>query len=47
MVRDLLGRPDELARQLPATHDIKLKEEIEHLAREYGKLGEPWGFVAK
>jgi hypothetical protein len=24
-----------------------VKEEIERLAREYGKLGEPWRFVAK
>jgi hypothetical protein len=32
---------------LAATHDIKVKEGIELLAREYGKLGEPWQFVSK
>jgi hypothetical protein len=32
---------------LAATHDMKVKEEIERLAREYGKLGEPWVFVAR
>jgi hypothetical protein len=37
---------DALARQFAATHDMKVKEEIERLAREYGKLKEPWGFVA-
>jgi hypothetical protein len=26
---------------------MNVKEEIERLAREYGKLKEPWGFVAR
>ena len=30
-----------------ATHDMKVKEEIERLAKEYGKLKEPWVFVVK
>jgi hypothetical protein len=40
-VRDLLGmRLDNLARQFAATHDVKVKEEIERLAAEYDKLKE-------
>jgi hypothetical protein len=47
-VRDLIGKKmDALARQFHQTHDMKVKEEIERLAREYGKLGEPWRFVSK
>jgi len=47
-VRDLLGmRLDKLARHFTAAHDMKVKEEIKRLAREYGKLGEPWRCVAK
>jgi hypothetical protein len=38
---------DKLARQFAATHDVKVKEEIKRLAREYGKLGEPWRFVGR
>jgi hypothetical protein len=38
---------DALARQFHQTHDMKVKDEIERLAREYGKLGEPWRFVAR
>ena len=38
---------DALAQQFAATHDMKVKEEIELLAKEYGKLGEPWRFVSK
>ena len=38
---------DTLARKFAATHDMKVKEEIKRLAREYGKLGEPWRFVAR
>jgi hypothetical protein len=46
-VKDLLEKQmDALARQFAATHDMKVKEEIEQVAREYGKLGEPWVFVA-
>ena len=47
-VRDLLGmRIDKLARHFAATHDMKVKEEIERLAKEYGKLKEPWRLVAR
>jgi len=47
-VKDLFGKQmDALARQFAATHDMKVKEEIERLAKEYGKLGEPWRFVSK
>jgi hypothetical protein len=47
-VKDLLGKQmDALARKFAATHDMKVKEEIERLAKEYGKLGEPWRFVSK
>ena len=38
---------DTLARKFAAAHDMKVKEEIKRLAREYGKLGEPWRCVAK
>jgi hypothetical protein len=38
---------DALAREFAATHDMNVKEEIERLAREYGKLKEPWVFVAR
>jgi hypothetical protein len=44
----LIGKQmDALARRFAATHDMKVKEEIERLAGEYSKLGEPWIFVAK
>jgi hypothetical protein len=46
-IRDLLGKQmDALAREFAATHDVKVKEEIERLAKEYDKLKEPWRFVA-
>ncbi len=46
-VRDLLGmRLDKLAREFATTQDMKVKEEIERLAKEYEKLKEPWRFVA-
>ena len=46
-VKDLLGKQmDALARQFAATHDMKVKDEIDHLAREREKLREPWMFVA-
>jgi hypothetical protein len=46
-VKDLLGKQmDALARQFAATHDMKVKDEINFLAKEYGKLDEPWVFVA-
>jgi hypothetical protein len=37
---------DKLARQFAATHDVTVKEEIDRLGVEYGKLKEPWRFVA-
>jgi predicted DNA-binding protein len=47
-VRELAGeRMDALARRFVRTHNMKVKEEIERLAREYGKLKEPWVFVSK
>jgi hypothetical protein len=47
-VKDLLGKQmDALARQFAATHDMKVKDEINLLAKEYGKFDEPWVFVAK
>jgi hypothetical protein len=33
---------DALARDFPDMHDMEVKNAIECLAREYGKLGEPW-----
>jgi len=47
-IKELVGiRMDALARKFHTTHDMKVKEEIERLAGEYSKLGEPWVFVAK
>jgi hypothetical protein len=44
-VRILLEvRMDALARKFYETHDMKLKDEINRLAREYGKLEGPWVF---
>jgi hypothetical protein len=38
-VRELIGKQmDALARQFAANHDMKVKEELERLAGEYGKL---------
>lgn len=46
-VKDLLGKQiDALVREFDATHDMKVKEEIDRLLKEYGKLKEPWRFVA-
>jgi hypothetical protein len=39
-------RMDALAK-FHETHDMKVKEEIERRAREYGKLKEPWLFVTR
>ena len=47
-VKELIGKQmDALARRFAATHDMKVKEEIERLAKEYGKLKQPWVFVSK
>jgi hypothetical protein len=46
-VKELIEKQmDALARNFAATHDMKVKDEINLLAKEYGKLGEPWVFVA-
>jgi hypothetical protein len=42
-VRELIGTEmDALAHDFPDTDDMELKNAIECLAKEYGKLGEPW-----
>src|SRR5262245_48121153 len=47
-VRELLGvRTDALARKFNETCDMKVKDELERLLREYGELGKPWEFVAR
>ena len=47
-VKELLGKHmDALARKFHETHDMKVKDEIERLAKEYGKLKEPWVFVSR
>jgi len=38
---------DKLAREFATTQDMRVKKEIERLAKEYEKLKEPWRFVAK
>ena len=45
-VRELLGvRTDALARKFCETDDMAVKNELERLLKEYGKLTEPWRFV--
>jgi hypothetical protein len=47
-VRELLRvRMDALARKFHETHDMAVKDELEHMLKEYGKLKEPWVFVAR
>src|SRR5262245_48914335 len=47
-VRELLGvRTDALAWKFHETHDMAVKDELERLLKEYGKLEKPWKFVAK
>jgi hypothetical protein len=42
-IRELIGQEmDALARDFPDTDDLELKNVTECLAKEYGKLGEPW-----
>ena len=38
---------DALARKFHETHDIKVKDELERLLKEYGELEKPWEFVAR
>jgi hypothetical protein len=41
-VKELIGMMmDALPRKFHETHDMKVKDEIERLARDYGKLKEP------
>ena len=47
-VKELVGKHmDSLARKFVRNHDMKVKDEIERLAREYGKLKEPVVFVSR
>jgi hypothetical protein len=39
-------RTDALARKFHETHDMAVKDELERLLKEYGKLEKPWEFVA-
>jgi hypothetical protein len=39
-------RMDALASKFHETHDMKVKNEIERLAKEYDRLKEAWVFVA-
>ena len=39
--------PRTFKRNFAAIHDMKVKDEINLLAKEYGKLDEPWVFVAR
>ncbi len=44
-VRELLGKQaDALARKFHETRDMALKDELERLLTEYGKLEEQWKF---
>src|SRR5262245_35292723 len=44
-VRELLGvRADALARKFHEAHDMAVKDELERLLKEYGRLKEPWSF---
>ena len=47
-VKELIGKQtDALARNFAATHDMTVKDELERLLKEYGKLKEPWLFVVR
>ena len=46
-MRALIGKQaDALACKFHETHDMAVKNELERLLKEYGKLGEPWVFMA-
>jgi hypothetical protein len=46
-VKELVGKHmDSLVQKFVRNHDMKLKDEIERLAREREKLKEPWVFRA-
>src|SRR5215813_6537605 len=45
-VRELLGKQtNTLARKFHETHDMAVKDELERLLKEYGKLEKPWEFA--
>jgi hypothetical protein len=47
-VKKLVGKQtDALARKFHETHDMTVKDEIERRLKEYGRLKEPWVFVAR
>ena len=47
-VKELIGKQtDALARRFAVSQDTRVGEEIERMATEYGKLGEPWVFVER
>jgi hypothetical protein len=47
-VKELVGKHmDSLAQKFVRNHDMKVKEELERLLKEYGKLKEPWVFEMK
>jgi hypothetical protein len=47
-VKELIGKQtDALARKFNETHDMKVKDEIERLLKEYGRLKLPWEFVSR
>ena len=39
-------RADALARKFHETHDVVVRDELVPLLKDYGKLTEPWVFVA-
>jgi hypothetical protein len=46
-VKELIGTEmDALARDFPDMHDMEVKNAIEYLARESGKLKNSWVFIA-
>jgi hypothetical protein len=45
--QEIEQKMDELARECQATHDMKVKEEIDRLSSELVNLDKPWRFVAK
>ena len=47
-VRALIGKQsDALARKFHETHDMAVKDELERMLKEYGKLEKPSEFVVR
>ena len=47
-VRELLGSTGGCtSEEIPRAHDMAVKDELERLLKEYGKLKEPWVFVSR